>query len=259
LAEQGVREINLVSENSTSYGKDLGDLRLLEGLLPRLGEAVPGVRLRIAYLQPAEMRPGLVQVIAQHPSLASYFDLSFQHASPHILRRMRRFGGTGPFLELLDQIRSSAPAAGVRSNVIVGFPGETEKDLGMLIDFVERASLDAIGVFGYSDEDQTEAQHLTDKVDRDEIDRRVALVAALADELMAQRAYARIGEGVEVLVESVDSGGEGWTAEGRAAHQGPDDGSCVIRGVGVTPRIGEFHRGLVEAAEGVDLIVKGSG
>lgn len=256
LASQGVREINLVSENSTSYGKDLGDLRLLESLLPRLGEATPGVRLRVAYLQPAEMRSGLVEVIARHPSVATYFDLSFQHASPDVLRRMRRFGGSGPFLELLDQIRSLAPAAGVRSNVIVGFPGETAEDLNTLIDFLERANLDAIGVFGYSDEDDTEALTLPGKIEQREIDRRVALVASLSEELMAQRALARIGEGVEVLVESVDRTPEGWRAEGRAAHQGPDDGSVVLRGIGGAPVVGDIVAGIVEDTIGVDLVAR---
>ena len=113
LADAGVREVVLVSENSTSYGKDLGDIRMLERLLPALGK-VPGiVRVRASYLQPAEMRPGLAEVIAQTPGVAPYFDLSFQHASPRILRRMRRFGGSEDFLGLLSGIRGHAPNAGV--------------------------------------------------------------------------------------------------------------------------------------------------
>src|ERR1700712_4041565 len=129
LAEQGVRELFLVSENSTSYGKDLGDLRLLETLLPELA-AVEGVeRVRVSYLQPAETRPGLVTAIAATPGVADYFDLSFQHASHPVLRRMRRFGDSDAFLGLIEQVRSQAPEAGIRSNVIVGFPGETEEDL----------------------------------------------------------------------------------------------------------------------------------
>jgi len=98
LAVDGVRELVLVSENSTSYGKDLGDLRLLERLLPEIA-AVEGIeRVRVSYLQPAEMRPSLLDVIAATPGVAPYFDLSFQHASPALLRRMRRFGGTDRFL-----------------------------------------------------------------------------------------------------------------------------------------------------------------
>jgi len=121
LAERGVRELFLVSENSTSYGKDLGDLRALEVLLPRL-VAVPGIqRVRVSYLQPAEVRPGLVEVLTSVPGVTPYFDLSFQHAAPELLRAMRRFGGTESFLELLDQVRSHCPQAGVRSNVIVGW------------------------------------------------------------------------------------------------------------------------------------------
>lgn len=258
LSEQGVREINLVSENSTSYGKDFGDLRALESLLPRIAEAVPGVRLRVAYLQPAEMRGSLVDAIVGHPAIASYFDLSFQHASPMVLRRMRRFGGTEPFLDLLDQIRTQSPMAGVRSNVIVGFPGETEEDLAALIDFLERADLDAIGVFAYSDEDDTEARDLPNKVDDVEIERRRELVAALADELMAQRAHARIGERVTVVVEAVETVGTGWEAEGRGEHQGPDDGSTIVRGSGPPPHAGDVIVGTVTDTAGVDLVAEAS-
>ena len=163
LAEQGVREVVLVSENSTSYGKDLGDLRLLETLLPELA-AVDGIdRVRVSYLQPAEMRPGLVEVMTTTEGVAPYFDLSFQHASGPVLRRMRRFGDADRFLELVEQIRAAAPDAGVRSNVIVGFPGETEADLAELERFLVGARLDAVGVFGYSDEDGTEAATLDGK------------------------------------------------------------------------------------------------
>ncbi|HEY7101487.1 MAG TPA: radical SAM protein, partial [Mycobacteriales bacterium] len=147
LASQGVRELVLVSENSTSYGKDLGDLRLLERLLPELA-AVPGiVRVRLSYLQPAETRPSLVEALAGTPGVAPYYDLSFQHSSEAVLRRMRRFGDTDRFLALLDQVRALAPAAGVRSNVIVGFPGETRADVAELTRFLTAARLDAIGVF----------------------------------------------------------------------------------------------------------------
>ncbi len=157
LAAEGARELFLVSENSTSYGKDLGDLRLLETLLPELA-AVDGVdRVRVSYLQPAETRPGLVEAIAGTPGVTPYFDLSFQHASGPVLRRMRRFGDAESFLALLDRVRTLSPEAGVRSNVIVGFPGESEADLEVLTDFLVAARMDVTGVFGYSDEDGTEA------------------------------------------------------------------------------------------------------
>jgi MiaB/RimO family radical SAM methylthiotransferase len=252
LGEQGVKELFLVSENSTSYGKDLGDLRLLETLLPELA-AVDGVeRVRVSYLQPAETRPGLVSAIAGTPGVADYFDLSFQHASNAVLRRMRRFGDPESFLALLEQIRSQAPLAGVRSNVIVGFPGETEEDLEILCDFLEAARMDAIGVFGYSDEDGTEAATYDQKLDEDEIRARTEHVTRLAEELTAQRAEERIGERVEVLLESIADDG---TAEGRAAHQGPEvDGSTMVVDLPTGAYVGEIVPAVVTASDGVDLV-----
>ena len=217
LASQGARELFLVSENSTSYGKDLGDIRLLETLLPELA-AVDGVdRVRVSYLQPAETRPGLVETIARTPGVTPYFDLSFQHASGPVLRRMRRFGDAESFLGLLEQVRALAPEAGVRSNVIVGFPGETEADLEVLTDFLVAARMDVTGVFGYSDEDGTEAAGFDDKHDDDEVRARVAHVSGLVEELTARRAEERIGETVEVLVESLD---DDEVVEGRGRPPG---------------------------------------
>ena len=255
LAGQGVRELFLVSENSTSYGKDLGDLRLLETLLPELS-AIDGVeRVRVSYLQPAETRPGLIEAIATTPGVVPYFDLSFQHASATVLRRMRRFGDSESFLGLLEQVRAHAPLAGVRSNVIVGFPGETEEDLQILCDFLVAARMDVTGVFGYSDEDGTEAESFTDKLDEDEVWARAQHVTALVEELNAQRAEERIGEDVLVLVESVDETG----AEGRSAHQGPEvDGTTRFEpgdgAGGATPKVGDLVPGRVVATDGVDLV-----
>jgi ribosomal protein S12 methylthiotransferase RimO len=248
LAEQGVRELVLVSENSTSYGKDLGDLRLLETLLPRLA-AVDGVqRVRVSYLQPAEMRPSLVEVMTGTPGVVPYFDLSFQHASGRVLRRMRRFGDTDRFLGLVQQIRDAAPAAGIRSNVIVGFPGEQEDDLAELERFLVGARLDAVGVFGYSDEDGTEAARLDGKLAPAAVRERLERVTRLADELVAQRAEERVGETVRVLVESVGR-------EGRADHQAPEvDGSTRLTGRPVA--VGELVAARVLAAEGADLLAE---
>ena len=253
LASQGVRELVLVSENSTSYGKDLGDLRLLEQLLPELA-SVPGiVRVRLSYLQPAETRPSLVEVLAGTPGVAPYYDLSFQHSSEAVLRRMRRFGDTDRFLALLDQVRALAPAAGVRSNVIVGFPGETRADVAELTRFLTAARLDAIGVFGYSDEDGTEAAGYEGKVRADVVDRRVARMTELVDELMAQRAEERLGETVEVLVEAVTGDG----LEGRAAHQAPEvDGATLVTGAPVDAQVGDLVRATVTGSAGVDLTAR---
>jgi ribosomal protein S12 methylthiotransferase len=246
LASSGARELVLVSENSTSYGKDLGDLTALEALLPQLAE-VDGIdRIRVSYLQPAELRPSLLEAIATTPGVAPYFDLSFQHAAPGVLRRMKRFGSTESFLDILARARAFAPEAGVRSNVIVGFPGETDDDVAELATFLAEARLDAVGVFGYSDEDGTAAAEMHDKIGAYEIARRVERITGLVDELMTQRAEDRIGETLSVLVE----GGDGGT--GRALHQGPEtDG--VTRLTTTTPR-GAVVTAVVVDTEGVDLV-----
>src|SRR5215469_10552434 len=250
LADQGVRELLLVSENSTSYGKDLGDLRLLEKLLPQLA-LVSGIsRVRVSYLQPAELRPGLVEVLAGTPGVARYFDLSFQHASRPVLRAMRRFGDRERFVQLTEQIRSLAPDAGIRSNFIVGFPGETEADVAELRAFLADAKLDAIGVFGYSDEDGTEAASLPGQLPEAEIADRVEELASLADELMAERAADRVGQPVDVLIDEVLSDGRYL---GRADHQAPEvDGATEVRSLRPL-RPGDVVTAVVTGSTGVDL------
>jgi ribosomal protein S12 methylthiotransferase len=257
LGEHDVKEIFLVSENSTSYGKDLGDLRLLETMLPQLA-GVDGIeRVRVSYLQPAEIRMDLLDVMASTPGVAAYFDISFQHASESLLRRMRRFGSPQSFLELIDQVRLRAPLAGIRSNVIVGFPGETQGDLDDLEAFLTAARLDVVGVFGYSDEDGTEAEMLEGKFDRHVIAERVAHFTTLVEELNIQRAEERIGQTVEVLVEGIDEDTDELT--GRGAHQGPDvDGATILRlrSGARAPEVGEIIAAVVLDTEGIDLIAE---
>ena len=254
LGAHGAREIVLVSENSTSYGKDLGDLRALETLLPQLAGLDGIERVRVSYLQPAELRPGLLEVIATTLGVVPYFDLSFQHASTSVLRRMRRFGSTESFVEILDRVRQLAPEAGARSNVIVGFPGETEDDVAELERFLVAARLDVVGVFGYSDEDGTDAAGFDGKLPAELIADRVERITTLADELMSQRAEDRVGTKVDVLIEQV----EGDELVGRAAHQGPDvDGT--VRVIGATAARGQLVPAVVIAAEGVDLVAEAVG
>ncbi|MGE9807012.1 MULTISPECIES: 30S ribosomal protein S12 methylthiotransferase RimO [unclassified Janibacter] len=255
LAERGVKELFLVSENSTSYGKDLGDLGLLETMLPELG-AIDGIeRVRVSYLQPAEIRPGLLHAMATVDGVVPWYDISFQHASGPLLRRMRRFGDRESFLDLIERIRAVQPTAGIRSNVILGFPGETEEDVEILVDFLVRARLDVVGVFGYSDEDGTEAEGLGEKVDPDVIAERVRRVQDLVEELTAQRAEERIGEEVVVLVEEIDE--ETGDLVGRAAHQGPDvDGVTIL--TGTDAEVGDLVPAVVTGTEGIDLIAEAS-
>ncbi len=249
LVSEGVSELFLVSENTTSYGKDLGDLRLMEKILPEISQIEKVERIRLSYLQPAEMRPSLIQAMISTPKVAPYFDLSFQHASGSILRRMRRFGDSEKFLHLIAQIRALAPEAGIRSNFIVGFPGESEADYQELIHFITEAKLDAVGIFGYSDEDNTEALNLAGKIDADLIHQRVEALSSLADNLVSERANQRLGEEVLVLIEDAE------LQEGRAAHQGPEvDGSTSF--IGTHYEVGEYIPGLVVDSLGADLIAE---
>jgi tRNA A37 methylthiotransferase MiaB len=242
-----VKELVLVSENSSSYGKDIG--AKLEDLLAALNE-VDAAWVRVSYLQPAEVRPALVEAMCAGNALP-YFDIPFQHASAQVLRRMRRFGDPDSFLDLVSLIRRADPAAGLRSNFIVGFPGETEGDLRQLADFIGQARLDAIGVFGYSREEGTEGATLPGQLPQDEIDARVDWIAGLVDELVAQRAAERIGEPVQVLVEEA-----GTEVSGRARFQGPQtDGNTVIR-TSARRSPGDLVWGMVVASDGVDLVAE---
>ena len=250
LADNGVSELYLVSENTTSYGKDFGDLKLMEKLLPELSKISGVERIRLSYLQPAEVRPSLLQSMISVEKVVPYFDLSFQHANGDLLRSMRRFGDGEKFLHLISQIRALSPNAGIRSNFIVGFPGETDAQFIDLVEFLSQAQLDAIGVFGYSDEDNTEALSLNGKVSPEVISERVEELSTLVDELITQRSEMRIGEQIRVLIEDEAE------QEGRAEHQGPDvDGSTFIKSRNKY-RVGEYVDAVVSDVEGVDLIAQ---
>jgi ribosomal protein S12 methylthiotransferase RimO len=250
LADNGVSEIYLVSENTTSYGKDFGDLKLMEKMLPDLSKIDGIKRIRLSYLQPAEVRPSLLQAIVSVDKVVPYFDLSFQHANGDLLRSMRRFGDGEKFLHLITQIRALNPEAGIRSNFIVGFPGESDAQFMDLIEFLTQAQLDAIGVFGYSDEDKTEGKTLENKVAPELITERVNELSTLVDELITQRAEARIGQKVTVLIEDEAE------QEGRAEHQGPDvDVSTFVKSRNKY-RVGEYVDAVVSDVLGVDLIAQ---
>lgn len=260
LAAEGVSELFLVSENTTSYGKDFGDLRLLERLLPDLASIEGIERIRLSYLQPAEIRPSLLQAMIATEKVLPYFDISFQHASGTLLRRMRRFGDSEKFLHLLTQVRALAPDAGIRSNFIVGFPGESDDEFDQLLEFITMARLDAIGIFPYSDEDGTEAASLAGKIDSEVIADRFRRASSLAEEMVNQRAESRIGEEISLLVEDVDDN----LVAGRGAHQGPEvDGVTYLESVPSTPaatyRVGQYLDAMVVATDGADLIARPRG
>ena len=255
LVDSGVREVVLVSENSTGYGRDVGTN--LESLLAELS-VVEGLDwIRVSYLQPAEINPALLHAMLTLPTVVPYFDLPFQHSSAELLRRMRRFGDADSFLDLIGRIRAARPEAGIRANVILGFPGETEAMVDDLADFLGTAQLDVVGVFGYSDEEGTEGARLRPKVDAEVIAERVDRIATVVEQVSADRAAERIGDRVQVLVEEVTADG---AVVGRAAHQGPEvDGMVTISTGGSQVSGGALGWSRVTDTDGVDLVVEWEG
>lgn len=254
LVDNGVKEVMLVAEDTTAYGKDRHDRDALPNLLARLGKVDGLAWVRLSYLQPAEVTPRLLDAMADVGNVVPYFDLSFQHASASVLRRMRRFGDASSFLDLLAQVRSRCPQSGVRTSAIVGFPGETEDDLTILHDFLSAARPDAIGLFAYSDEEGTLAYGMDQHIPQDIVATRLGETADLANWVMDSRAAERVGEQVDVLVESV-----GKTILGRSAHQGPEvDGSTTLDwpAEATLPSIGDIVAARVVASDGVDLVGK---
>jgi ribosomal protein S12 methylthiotransferase len=257
LAGQGVSEVCLVAENSTSYGKDLGGREALIHLLRDLATVDGLRRVRLNYLQPDELTPGLLEEMAANPVVCSYFDLSLQHASAPMLRRMRRGGSAEGFLDLVGRIRALDPDAAFRSNFILGFPGEREADVAQLEGFLEAARLDWVAFFAWSPEDGTSALDLDGRIPGATAGARVERVQELQDRLLAEAQDAWVGRRLEVLVERVDEDG---TAEGRSFREAPDaDG--VVR-VAAAPRsitVGEYLPVVVTAAQGPELLARLAG
>jgi ribosomal protein S12 methylthiotransferase len=253
LAGRGVSEVCLVAENSTSYGKDLGGREALVRLLRDLA-GIDGLRrVRLNYLQPDELTGGLLEEMAANPVVCSYFDLSLQHASAPVLRRMRRGGDRAAFLELVERIRALDPDAAFRSNFILGFPGERAADVREVEDFLEAARLDWVAFFAWSPEDGTAALALDGRVPSRTARARVERLQELQDRVLGEVQAGWVGRELEVLVERA-AGGDG-AAEGRSFREGVDcDG--VVRVEGHQGRVGEYLRVEVTAAEGPELVAR---
>lgn len=255
LAEQGVREVVCVSENTTSWGKDLGVGRDGQAeLLSELG-AVDGLeRIRLMYLQPDELTDRLVEAMAAEPAVAGYYDLSLQHASPRIVRAMARGGGAQAYLDLIGRIRAADPGAVLRSSFIVGFPGETEEDVAVLEAFLEEAGLDWAGFFTYSPEDGTSSAELAGRVDEAEARRRRDHLLTTAEAVAEARTRTFAGRRLSVLVEEQD----GADAVGRSYREAPEtDGEVRLTDCEVPA--GRLVDVEVTGNDGVDLLARPAG
>ncbi|MBW3661865.1 MAG: 30S ribosomal protein S12 methylthiotransferase RimO [Actinobacteria bacterium] len=254
LSGQGARELVLVSENTTSWGKDIGGRELQPRLLEQL-TAIDGVeQVRLMYLQPAELQRPLVEAMAANPKVASYFDLSLQHVSASVLGRMARSGSPERFAQLIADIRALDPDAVFRSNFILGFPGETDDDVAALERFLWDVGLDWVGLFAYSDEDGTAATSLDRQIPSHEAQRRVAHLAPVVETVMQQRAERFIGRVLDVTVQ----GSEAGVCVARSFREAPDtDGEIGLvgpDGARVELPAGRRVSVHVAAADGVDLV-----
>ena len=201
LAATGVREINLIGQDTTYYGEDLGIRDGLPTLLARLAQIEELSWIRFLYCYPNRITPKLLDTIAEHPRLAKYLDVPLQHASRTVLARMKRGSNADAFLKMLETIRRTIPGVSIRTSFIVGFPGETEKEFRELCDFVRAAEFDWMGVFAYSDEDAAKSFSLEKKVDAKTIARRKNALMSLQKSISRRQLRRRVGERVQVMLE----------------------------------------------------------
>lgn len=249
LARDGALELNLIAQDLTAYGRDRNDGSSLATLLRAIARDVPEVRwLRLLYAYPSSVTDDLLEVMANEPAVCSYLDMPLQHISDRMLQAMRRGGSGASIRRLLERIRVAVPGIALRSAFIVGFPGETDDDVRELCDFLGETELDHVGVFTYSQEENTAAGELPGQVSELLKVERRARVMAVQAQVAAARGARRVGELADVLVERVDGRGQ---LVGRAAWQAPEiDGLVRLQGDAAP---GDMVRARITGASTYDL------
>lgn len=257
LFAQGVREIDLIGQDTTCYGEDLGIKDGLAALLARLAaiETPQQKWVRFLYAYPNKVTQRLLDTIAEHESLVKYIDMPLQHASPSVLKRMKRGASGDIFLKLLERIRRTIPGVAIRTSFIVGFPGETASDFEELCAFVQAARFERLGVFAYSDEDTSASYRLDGKVGGRTIYNRKRRLMAIQRKISRARNRALVGQIVPVLVEGISEETDLlWQA--RMASQAPEiDGVTLVNDVaGGPPQPGQFRLLRVTEAHDYDVV-----
>lgn len=251
LASSGVRELCLVSQDTTGYGRDLAPPSELPSLLRQLAKEVPEVWIRLLYLHPARITDRLLETMADLDNLCPYLDLPIQHIADDVLKQMRRPGSQKEIEELIERIRRILPQAALRTSLIVGHPGEGRKEFELLLDFVKRGHFDHLGVFDYSPEEGTPSALLKNRVSAAEAIRRRDRIMEQQAVISEQKNRDRIGETCQVLIErvSVDFPDH---LESRTKFQAPDvDGLTLVYSDKLKP--GDFTRIRIEDATCYDL------
>lgn len=257
LFAQGVREINLIGQDTTAYGEDLGVKDGLSHLLARLAQ-IPTEKqkwIRFLYAYPNRVTRRLLETIAEHDSLVKYIDMPLQHASASVLKRMKRGANADIFLKLLENVRQTIPGVSIRTSFIVGFPGETELDFEEMLQFIEAAQFDRLGVFGYSDEDTSGSYQLDGKVDARTIQNRKRKLMAAQKKISRAKNRKLIGRDFPVLLEGPSQETD-LLWECRMPSQAPEiDGVCYINDLGIGDAApGQFRRLRISEAHAYDVI-----
>jgi len=257
LAGNGVREVTLIGQDTTCYGEDLG---LKDGLALLL-EKLAGIEelrwVRFLYAYPNKITSRLLETIASSDKICSYMDVPLQHASPAVLKRMKRGGGADLFLRSIEKMRRRVPGLALRTTFIVGFPGETEQDFEELCEFVRQAEFDWMGAFGYSDEEGSGAFHLEGKLPAGEIERRRKHLMGIQRQISKRRKKALVGREFDLLLEGPSQETD-LLLEGRTEMHAPEiDGKVLINDAGERELCaGEFYRCQVTEAHDYDLVGK---
>jgi ribosomal protein S12 methylthiotransferase len=258
LARSGVREITLIGQDTTCYGEDFELKDGLALLLEKLAhiEALRWVRFLYAY--PNKITGRLLETIAAHDKICSYVDVPLQHASPTVLKRMKRGGGRDLFLRTIEKMRRTIPDVTLRTSFIVGFPGETETEFEELCDFVREAQFDWMGAFGYSDQDGAGAYALEKKLPAKEIERRRKCLMQIQRQISKKRKKALVGREFDLVLEGTSEETD-LLLEGRTAMHAPEiDGKVFVNDLpdGVEPEFGKFYRCEITEAHDYDLVAK---
>jgi len=258
LAQQGVREVTLIGQDTTCYGEDFGLKDGLALLLERLAQIDELRWVRFLYAYPNKITGRLLETIAAHDKVCSYIDVPLQHASSDVLKRMKRGAGAEIFLRSIDKMRRAIPSLTLRTSFIVGFPGETEREFEQLCDFVREAQFDWLGVFGYSDEECAKAFELADKVPPREIERRRRKLMSIQKQISRKKKRVLVGRQFDLLLEGPSSETD-LLWEGRTEMHAPEiDGKVFVNDFGERTEIreGEFYRCEVTEAHEYDLVAK---
>ncbi len=258
LVASGVQEITLIGQDTTCYGEDLGIKDGLATLLDALAR-IEGLRwLRFLYAYPNRITGKLLETIARHDNICKYLDVPLQHASPEVLKRMKRGAGADIFLKTVEKVRAAVPGIALRTSFIVGFPGESPRDFELLEEFIGQAKFDWLGVFNYSDEEGSKAHDLDAKLNKRTIEARKRRLMKLQQKISKQAKQQWIGRELVILAEGESSETE-LLWEGRTEFHAPEiDGKVYINDFGdlATLEAGKFYRAQITEAHDYDLVAR---